>query len=195
MLVLGLGTACSSAAPSARAHRDDLAEALRSFLASHGQLCLAKSNWPISVTMQDVQARSNDALQMPVLERLGLVQGVPDEKANARSYQLTPLGKQYYLERPGRVPPDGAGVARDFCAGTVALDHIVRVEHDDGQGPSQLATVHYAYHFAAFPWMRDAEAQRVFPLVARLEAQQGARTLVQRFAWRAEGWVPLDVEN
>ena len=211
-LLMCLSAACSRGAPSQQpAHTGtpvgDLESALQGFLATHGQLCLAKSAWPIVVTPDAFQAGTSDARQMPVLERLGLVESTPltpdsrDEalegtgEYSGRSYRLTPLGQRYYLQRPAPVHAADAEAPRDFCAGTVALDHIVRVEHDQAPHTAQVATVHYAYRFAAFPWMHDAAAQQVFPLVAQLDAQQATRTLSQRFALQAGGWVPLDIEE
>ncbi len=49
---------------------------MQAFLADHGDLCLAMYTWPREVTAEDRESNSNEAVQMPVLERLGVVQSV-----------------------------------------------------------------------------------------------------------------------
>lgn len=105
-----------------------LTKAVRLFLADHGDLCMAKYTWPRDVTAQDQQAGSNDAVQLPVLERLGLVESkeilVPTAAAPVatdatggaaaqgsqavaaasspgpvKRYSLTAKGRRYYLQK------------------------------------------------------------------------------------------------
>jgi hypothetical protein len=59
-----------TAQPSERA----LASAVKHYLSDHGDLCVGKFTWPRVVTREDQVAHTNDAVQLPVLERLGLVQ-------------------------------------------------------------------------------------------------------------------------
>src|SRR5580692_12876791 len=63
-------TRAATVQPSPR----DMTRAVKQFLAEHGDLCMAKYTWPRDVTAADRDAHSNDAVQLPVLERLGLVQ-------------------------------------------------------------------------------------------------------------------------
>ena len=67
-LVSGLAQA------TAEASRPLMTQAVKQYLREHGDLCVGKYTWPRFVTEQDRQAGTNDALQMPVLERLGLVE-------------------------------------------------------------------------------------------------------------------------
>ena len=53
-----------------------LTRAVQAFLADHGDLCMAKYTWPRDVTPADEETRSNDSIQLPVLERLGIVRSV-----------------------------------------------------------------------------------------------------------------------
>jgi hypothetical protein len=182
-IVAALSGGCQWGAPKSQSPRDDLEAALRAFLEDHGELCLGKTSWPVVVSAEDATAGTSDARQMPVLERLGLVQATP--LVAATSYWLTDLGRRSYRERN----PQGQG---DLCAGKVALARIVQV---DRQGQGAQATVRYTYRFDAFAWLRDAEAQQVFPAVAQLDAAQGQAVLEQRFVRRDGQWLPLDLRN
>src|SRR5215470_2059702 len=51
----------------------EMAKAVEAFLVDHGDLCLAMYIWPRDVTAEDRQSNSNEAVQMPVLEHLGIV--------------------------------------------------------------------------------------------------------------------------
>ncbi len=64
------GMACGAAAVPTK---KNLAPAVAKFLREKGDFCLGKYTWPISVSEHDRQGRSNDAVQLPVLEKLGLV--------------------------------------------------------------------------------------------------------------------------
>jgi hypothetical protein len=52
----------------------ELTRAVTQYLSDHGDLCVGKFAWPRVVTQQDQAAHTNDAVQLPVLERLGLVE-------------------------------------------------------------------------------------------------------------------------
>ena len=91
--------------------RANFTAAVTDYLAQRGHLCIAKYDWPIAVTEADRQARSVDALQMPVLETLGLVSSRDDDRhapgrrrraatVPAREYALTAEGEKYYLHVP-----------------------------------------------------------------------------------------------
>src|ERR1700754_1767346 len=83
----------------------ELTHAVQAFLADHGDLCLAMYTWPRDVTPEDRQSGSNEAIQMPVLERLGVVQSVdlgPPTAGEAseptKRYSLTAKGHEYFLQ-------------------------------------------------------------------------------------------------
>src|SRR5580698_825835 len=69
MCACGLAAA-ATAQPSQRV----LTQAVNQYLADHGDLCVGKFTWPREVTPADDESHSNDAVQLPVLERLGLVE-------------------------------------------------------------------------------------------------------------------------
>jgi hypothetical protein len=52
----------------------ELTRAVTQYLSVHGDLCVGKFAWPRVVTQQDQAAHTNDAVQLPVLEHLGLVE-------------------------------------------------------------------------------------------------------------------------
>jgi hypothetical protein len=52
----------------------ELTSAVKHYLSDHGDLCVGKFAWPRVVTQEDQAAHTNDAVQLPVLERLGLVE-------------------------------------------------------------------------------------------------------------------------
>ena len=61
-------------AGTAQPSQQEMTHAVNQYLADHGDLCVGKFTWPRVVTAEDREAKTNDAVQMPVLERLGLVQ-------------------------------------------------------------------------------------------------------------------------
>ncbi len=69
LMMVSSGSQASTSQPSLRA----LTSAVNQYLADHGDLCVGKFTWPRIVTPEDRLARTNDAVQLPVLERLGLV--------------------------------------------------------------------------------------------------------------------------
>jgi len=68
-----MSVACLSQAGTAQPSQHEMTTAVNQFLADHGDLCVGKFTWPRVVTAQDREAKTNDAVQLPVLERLGLV--------------------------------------------------------------------------------------------------------------------------
>ncbi len=107
---------------------EELTRAVQAFLADHGDLCLAMYTWPRDVTPEDQQANSHEAVQMPVLERLGVVRSVEvparadGETAAAagptKRYSLTAKGQEYYLRKKRitldvHTQPEEHGA--DFC--------------------------------------------------------------------------------
>ncbi|MES2152933.1 MAG: hypothetical protein V4508_24410 [Pseudomonadota bacterium] len=152
--------------------------ALQHYLAERGDLCVGKFDWPIAVGAQDRDAGSRDALQMPVLEKLGMVVGERDGETTR--YALSEAGKKFYIKRR-------EGKA-DFCAGKIKLKKVVRWTPPDAAGET---TVSYTYTIAAAPWTRDSAAQQVFPMVDRVVKGQGSLQLTQRLKWLHRRWVAV----
>jgi len=191
-----VSVSCTALGASPELNEKTFRPAVERYLSAKGDFCLGKFNWPIVVTDSDRQHASRDAVQMPVLEKLGLVASSsgPDDP-NARFYDLTPEGRKYYIRKKTytRGPLD-APVAHpgDFCAARLKLDRVVSwlpVTVVDGH---EQTTVRYTYKLAfVAPWARDPGIQKVFPMVDRIVAGEGAQQLVQVFA-RVEGrWVPV----
>lgn len=168
------------------------------YLARHGDLCLGKPHWPIDVTQADARAHARDAVQMPVLQHLGLVQAedialpaTAEAPATAATrYTLTSEGQKYFIARKTAT---GAAAPADFCAAHLTLDRVVGWAPEPGHlaadgGP---VVVTYTYHVQPAPWAADADAQRVFPMVARVVQGAGSLQLRQAFTHGPEGWVPV----
>jgi len=182
------------------ANRDTLTQAVNGYLDKRGDLCLGKYDWPIEVSAQEFQNGGRNAIQLPVLEKLGVVRSTAegaDEHSQqgaatfaARRYELTEDGKKYYLKREVA----GAGThARpaDFCAAKLSLDKIVGWEvHRNGAQSEAVVT--YTYRVNAAPWAQDSDAQRVFPAVARVLSGAGKAQLREVFTLTGSGWAAKD---
>lgn len=203
-------TGLSQATTATDAHA--LATAVRQFLVEHGDLCVAKYTWPRDVTEQDRQTGSNDAVQLPVLERLGLVKstqiplpaaGTP-AAAHGRGkvaaprtltrYSLTAKGEAYYLHRKHTtIGPHDQPVEHDvdFCVARLSLDRVVQWSQPQQVHGHLETVVGYTYHISPAVWMADPEARQVFPLVDRII--RGAGRLQMKAVLRLQGdkWVPV----
>lgn len=200
LCVLALGACTSADAPSDAV----FGTAVRSYLAQHGDLCLGKNRWPIDVTQHEIDVGGRNARQMPVLERLGLVNSavaevdVDDEGTlhhmKVRRFDLSDAGRKYYLARDGgKGVPAGQG---DFCAAHLGLDRVVGWKIDPpGEGRAQRAVVSYTYTVDPAPWTADADVQRVFPVVAGVVRGAGTAQLQESFLRTKDGWVPADFEG
>ena len=194
-----LVVAVSACGEHSEANRESFTRAVTHYLDQRGDLCLAKYDWPIDVTAQDFKVGSRDAVQMPVLEKLGLVSSAdamaakPQEDAPpltvaVRRYQLTETGKKYYLSR--RISEQKQ--VSDFCAAHLKLDQVVSWElNKHGSAPNE-ATVTYTYRVDAAPWTNDADARRVFPAVTRVIEGAGKAQLREGFTLTRDGWRAKD---
>ena len=200
LLLLG---ACGKKTDAARANFED---GMRAYLERRGDLCLAKPTWPIDVTPRDVAAGTRDAVQMPVFERLGLVQssdatievGTDDGAmpVEVRRYELTEAGLRSFRSHEIGVNSAGDRVAAgDFCAARLSLARVVRWELPaaSAAGDRPRAVVSYTYEVTADPWTRDPDVPRVLPAVARVIAGAGSSELKESFTLTADGWVADDL--
>ncbi|RSZ36231.1 MULTISPECIES: hypothetical protein [unclassified Variovorax] len=177
------------------ANLQNLTVAMNAYLAKKGDLCLGKNKWPIDVPQREAGTRARNAVQMPVLERLGLVSS---EKTKAKDdkdteageievtrYALTGEGKKYFLEREPQA---------DFCAAHLTLDKIVGWEAPkNAKEPSEAVVVTYTYRIDAAPWTGDAEVQKAFPMVDRVVRGAGTMQLKQNFRRTETGWIPAEI--
>ncbi len=200
-------SACTrTAEPSAEV----FTSAMNSYLAKRGDLCLGKNAWPIDVTQHEVDVGARNALQMPVLEKLGLVAStvaqvdVNDEGTlhhmKVRRFALTDAGHKYYLTRdPGRetVKTSVAAAPKgDFCAAKLSLDHVVGWElHQTTDTAQRQAVVSYTYRIDAAPWAQDAQVQKVFPVVSNVLRGAGTAQLQETFTLTNAGWVAVDLQG
>jgi hypothetical protein len=186
----------STSTPSAK----ELTPAVKAFLADHGDLCLAWYTWPRELSGAEQQSGRNEAVQLPVLERLGVVQSeVLDAPAAApaaptKRYSLTPKGQQYYLKRE-RETLDTHGQseehAGDFCVAHLTLDRVVKWSPPEAVRDHLETVVRYTYQIKAVDWMSDAEAQRVFPVVDRIIRGAGTLEMTATVQQQDGKWVPV----
>ena len=188
-------TACSDKrAPTAA----NFARGLRDYLRVRGELCLGLSEdqWPIDVWPGSAAVHDRNPLQLPVLQKLGLVtasDAVVDKatvtgvsRVAVRRYRLTDAGHAALVKRPGLA--GGPGVV-DLCAAKLSLDKVASWELTGHGGDQRGALVHYTYDVEAAPWTRDPDARRVFPMVDRVIRGAGSAQLEEGFTLTANGWV------
>jgi hypothetical protein len=189
--VLTMAACAGNAEPDAKV----FSAAMNSYLARRGDLCLAKPTWPIDLTQREIDSGARNALQLPVLERLGLVAStvaeidINDEGTlhhmSVRRYQLTGAGRKHYVMR---------GATGDFCAARLSLDRVVSWQLNDGGADKRRhAVVSYTYHADAAPWTSDAQIQKVFPMVASVVQGAGTAQLQEAFTLTSSGWVADDL--
>jgi hypothetical protein len=186
-------TACDDARTASEAH---FTTGMQAYLTRRGDLCVGKPTWPIDVTRAEMIGGSRDAVQMPVLERLGLVTGtdavaeVSTEdgpvKTDVRRYTLTPEGLRYYLPRDAS---PGRPASYDFCAAKLTLEKVVGWDKPTSNVVGSHTTVEYTYRAAPAPWTSNPEAMRVFPMVARVVRGAGTDRLKEGFTLTDKGWV------
>ncbi len=197
-VLMAVAVACTA---PARAQDDPRAATPENFsrlldqvLAERGDICLGLFDWPIDLTEAEEGSHARHAVQFPVLERLGIVSStivaVPKSRENpdgaVKRFELTDAGRKFYKPHP-RMARDDAQHVGDFCVAHVTREKIVDV-HLDTQHPQ--AVVSYTYKVEPAPWMQDAEAQRVFPMVAHVINGAGGRLqLRQGFVLGDGGWV------
>jgi hypothetical protein len=186
--------------------QSQLTEAVQAFLLDHGDLCMAKYTWPRDVTPGDEHTDSNDEVQLPVLERLGVVKSkeIPPLKKTAsqqdmptgptRRYSLTAKGRQYYLKKshtilgPHDTPTEHDA---DFCVAHLTLDKVVKWAPPEPAHNHLETVVRYTYHIKAADWMSDPEAQKVFPIVDRIIRGDGSMLMAATVALQDGKWVPV----
>jgi hypothetical protein len=181
--------------------RPALTAAVKNFLQSHGDLCVGKFTWPRIVTEADRQAGTNDAEQLPVLERLGLVksevlpvEGQSAAHAPSTRYSLTPKGLQFYLHKHRTVLGiHGEPVERDtdFCVAQLSLDQVVKWTPPEQTHGHLETRVLYTYRIKSADWMVDPQARRVFPVVDRIIRGQGNLLMSVTVQAQDGNWVPV----
>ncbi len=211
--------ALSPLAPQAFAHETTVdravaASAVQHYLADHGDFCLNEMDWPVDISDLDERARSRAALQMPVLEGLGLVasgaatamrvegrdaddESRPEPRPVAvRRYVLTPVGEAAMRERQIVVSAaDGERVVRrrDLCVAHLVLDQVVEwrmLPSTPGQDVPEFVATYTYVTTALAPWTAAPEFRQVFPMAALVLDGSHAMQLKQRFRQVDGAWVP-----
>ena len=182
-------------------------EGLKKYLSAQGHVCVGKFNWPIEVSQRDFQHNARDAVQMPVLEKLGLVTSTVDsaqrvvgddgatETIPVKRYELTRAGRKSYVDKDITTRGQGATPIehhKDLCAAKLTLDKIVRFEESLSTAGVRQGTIFYTYHVTATGWALSADAQKVFPLVARIIKGDRTLQLEQRMQLGPDGWTALN---
>ena len=191
-----LAVAAAHANVPAAPGQKSLKPAVRKYLEEKGNFCLGKFEWPIAVSDEDRKTGTSNALQMPVLEKLGLV--VASDSAgdpSIRNYSLTEEGQKYYLTKQ-TITVNSAGQRirhpGDLCPAKLELDKVVAWDPPSVVDGKTQTTVKYTYRIAkAADWTQDPEVRKVFPMIARIIDNAGSQQLMQLFAWSGRGWVAL----
>jgi hypothetical protein len=205
LALLSLLCACS---PGKRElNQANLTHAMNDYLAKRGDLCLAMTNWPVFVSEAESHAGSRNALQMPVLQRLGLVSSrdalieqVAEDggksQVHALRYDLTAEGRKYYLARAPHRNPTGnryLDVDHDFCAARLSLDKVVGWEPSATPGAKNEAVVSFTYKVDPAPWTADSALRAVFPMVDAVIRGAGTMQLKEGVVLGANGWEARDL--
>jgi hypothetical protein len=200
-------TAVTSANADSAVDRKALERALGEHLRQRGDLCVGKFEWPIDVAAGDADAGSRDAIQLPVLEKLGLVEATAgsvvrknadgeEQAVPVRRYALTPAGRQFYVNRPRQtLTPQGERIERpgDFCAARLGLKTLVAWTPPRQVGDVRELTATYTYTVSAPAWTGDTEVRRVFPMVAHIVDGAGKLQLKQRLRLVGKTWTAVDL--
>ena len=136
------------------ANEKNFSEALNSYLAKKGQLCLGiPSPWPVDLNEAERRSGMGTATEMAALEKVGLVRSHEAEteympplssrpvKTKVLRYELTDNGKTFYREKDRLGLAGNKQVQGDLCYGQQALDKIVNWQGPTAAGDSKEATV------------------------------------------------------
>jgi hypothetical protein len=179
--------------------RANFTAAVSEYLAQRGHLCLAKYDWPITVTAADRRMHSLDAQQMPVLEALGLVAGHEVEGAAepAREYALTTAGRTYYLQVPVVIATATRREVHpaDFCVATLSLDRVIGWEKPVSLDGRTATSVLFTYKIAAAPWTQAADVRRAFPVVRQAMENAGTQQLRLGVHLTQRGWIADEMSD
>ena len=204
LLILVSVSACSN---KNTLSQENLRSGMEIYLAKRGDLCLAKNIWPIDVTQREIDAGGRNALQMPVLNKVGIVNysiatvTATDEDGRSadikvRRYELSDAGKKYYLNKEMRsLKSDGDIQVQhgDLCAAKLSLDKVIDWEASKTAGSEKMVVVNYTYQLQAAPWTTDIDVQHVFPMVERIIKGAGTMQLQESFKLTPQGWVAVDL--
>ena len=198
--------ALAGCSPKNQLDKSTIVAGMNDYLNQRGDLCTGKNQWPIDVSESDMGSRSRNAVQLPVLEKLGLVKSVitvadiKDEdrvsQIKVMRFDLTPEGRKYYLQKDMHsLAPDGSVRVNhgDFCAARLHLDQVVAWDAPHDENGVKVSEVTYTYRADAYPWAMNTEAQKVFPVIANVLNHQGTGQLKETFVLTPTGWRPREI--
>ena len=109
-----------------------------------------------------------------------------------KRYELTDEGRKYYKPH-AHTGRDGATHAHDVCVARISVARVESWQLDTTRDARRsAATVSYSYRIEPAPWLQDAEAQRVLPMVAKIvKGADGSLQMHQGFTLGPRGWVAV----
>jgi hypothetical protein len=191
-----------SCASKKDANEKNFSEALNSFLAKKGQLCLGiPSAWPVDLNEAERRGGMGTAAEMTALEKAGLVRSHEAEteytpplsshpvKTKVLRYELTDSGKTFYREKDRLALAGNKQVQGDLCYGQQTLDKIVKWDGPTPAGDSKEASVIYTYKIENLAeWARNPDVQRVFPGIISTIDGAGRTQMNQALTLTSQGW-------
>jgi hypothetical protein len=191
-----------SCASKKDANEKNFSEALNSYLAKKGQICLGiPTVWPVDLNEAERRSGMGRAAEMAALEKAGLVRSHETEteytpplssrpvRAKVLRYELTDTGKTFYREKyrlglGGNKQPEG-----DLCYGQQALDKIIKWDGPTVVGDSKEASVFYTYKIENLAeWAKNPDIQRIFPGVLSSIDGVGKIQMNQALTLTDKGW-------
>ena len=189
------------------ANEKNFSEALNSYLAKKGQLCLGiPSTWPVDLNEAERRGGMGTAAEMAALEKAGLVRSHETEteytpplstrpvKARVLRYELTEDGKKFYREKPTLPLVGTKGKQGDLCFGQQALDKIV-----SGRGRMPLATRKKCQFYMSIEnladWAKNPDVQTVFPGIVSTIDGAGKTEMNQALTLTDQGWQAKGLDN
>lgn len=171
-------------------NRANFTAAVDDYLAQRGRLCIARYDWPVTLTPAQRQAQGPDALQMALLESQGLV--VARDVPAGREYALTDAGGKFFVKAPVVVATASRRVVHpaDFCVAKLALDRVFGWETPQVMNGRSVSSVLFSYRVVdPAPWTRTPDARRAFPLVTRAIDNAGTLQLRLGIHLGPQGWI------
>ena len=184
------------------ANEKNFSEALNSYLAKKGQLCLGiPSTWPVDLNEAERRGGIGTAAEIAALEKAGLLRSHETEteytpplstrpvKARVLRYELTEDGKKFYREKQTLALVGTKGKQGDLCFEEQALDKIVKWEGPTVAGDSKESSVFYTYRIDNLAdWAKNPDIQRIFPGVLSSIDGAGKIQMNQALTLTDKGW-------
>jgi hypothetical protein len=191
-----------SCASKKDANEKNFSEALNSYLAKNGQICLGiPSAWPVDLNEAERRSGMGRAVEMAALEKAGLVRSHKTEteytpplssrtvKTKVLRYELTDNGKTFYREKNRSGLSGNNEVLGDLCYGQQVLDKIIKWDAPTAARDPKEASVFYTYKIDNLAeWAKNPDVQRVFPGVVSTIDGAGKTEMNQAVTLTTQGW-------